>query len=763
MNRKTPAFHYGLIAVCLMLWMTGTALGAEPGVLHGKVVDAVDRLPIKLAKVRVVETGKEVEVNEAGEFDLANMTAGPVALEVSAFGYKSRTLHATVASGQTTFVEVTLNNQPLLNEVMVVTATLQPEPLSALTQSAGVVNNETLRASKTVGIDEVLNEIPGVKAESQAETQEARVSIRGRGVRTAFGVRGVRMLVDGIPESDSTGETQDLTGFDLSAMERIEVVKGPMSARYGATSAGVINMITEQGADVPNIEFSSVFGSYDFMKNQLKVSGTYKPMQYLFNFSRTELDGYREHSHLLAYRLTSRLDFAFDPKTKFSLFVRATDSDSQLPGNLSAADLEGDRRQAAFLFKLFDAQSNIDRVLVGGTFTRRMGTDRELSATFFGRHFDFEVPVPFVFLAGERKTWGGNARYTFKESIGGKSNFFALGVEAQHNHEDRTNYDNNAGNKGVGIQVMEARNFSNVGIYFLDQIKLGEKFDVRAGISYARVMNHVDDLLLADGNDSGERNFQRTTFHVGGAYHFRPEATVYANVSTGFEPPTDSEIGRNPDGHGGLNRNIKPEKTTNYEVGGLFNYHHRAFLNVAAFHLRVDDEIVPTGIGFPQEIFGNAAKAIHNGFELGAGVDLMRDLDFRTAYTFSDFYFKQFINDVGDFSGNQLPGIPRNRLNTTLRYRNPLGIYSTLNWEYVGKIFAEDANQVVNGSYHVVDWYVGYNRFIKHLKINLQYRINNLFDNEYNAYVVVNDRFRGYFYPAPTRNHSGTVSIGWFF
>src|SRR6185295_18244520 len=193
---------------------------------------------------------------------------------------------------------------------------------------------------------------------------------------------------------------------------------------------------------------------------------------------------------------------------------------------------------------------------------------------------------------------------------------------------------------------------SDVGFYWMDLIKLTENLDLRAGISYARINNRVKDLFLVDGDDTGERIFDRVTYQVGGAYHFSPSFTLYSNIVTGFEPPTDSEIGRNPSGTGGLNPNIKPERSINFEVGGLIDIRRRASINFAAFHMRVDDEIVPTGIGFPQELFGNAAKATHNGFELGAGLNISRDLDFRAAYTLSDFYFQEFLNGFGDFSGN---------------------------------------------------------------------------------------------------------------
>lgn len=758
-----------LVVICALciagILMAQTAARAAAGTarLSGRVLDASNRSPVHRATVSIIGPNKEVDVDENGEFSFTELDAGSYSVRITALGYKPRVERVTLSGAEAKKLEFTLSAQPTINEVMVVTASGQVEPLRDATQSIGVIDNEELKIAKTVGLNEVLNEIPGVKAESQSETQEVRISIRGRGVRTGFGIRGVRLLIDGIPESDSSGETQDLTGFDLASLDRIEVIKGPSSALYGATSAGVVNMVTEQGSAVPQVELGSLMGSYGFLKNQVKVSGTYRPMQYLFNVSRTELDGYREHSHLLAYHFTSRLDFHLGDKTGLSFFTRYSDSDSQLPGNLSATDVATDRRQAAFLFKLFDAQSNENRFLMGTTFNHQWGADKNLSVTFFGRAFDFQVPVPFLYINGDRTSFGGNVKFTFKQPIFHKDNFFSLGLEAQHHNQYRKDFDNVAGNPGDSVQRNENRYLSDVGFYWMDLIKLTENLDLRAGISYARINNRVKDLFLVDGDDTGERVFDRVTYQVGGAYHFSPSFTLYSNIVTGFEPPTDSEIGRNPSGTGGLNPNIKPERSINYEVGGLIDIRRRASINFAAFHMRVDDEIVPTGIGFPQELFGNAAKATHNGFELGAGLNISRDLDFRAAYTFSDFYFKEFINGFGDFSGNDLPGIPAHHLNMSLKYRNPLGFYAGMNVDVVGKFFADDANQVANDQYSVANLFVGYNRFFKKYKLTLQYRLNNAFSEKYNEFIVINDRFGGYFYPAPTRNHTGTVSISRFF
>jgi iron complex outermembrane receptor protein len=571
------------------------------------------------------------------------------------------------------------------------------------------------------------------------------------------------MLVDGIPESDSTGETSDLIGIDLDSAHAVEIVKGPMAAQYGASSSGVINVITAKGSPAPFILAKTLFGNYNFWKNQVELSGTQKKTAYLVDFTRTSSDGYREHAKMRTYRLNNRVDLQLDRQTVLTFLFRTADTDSQLPGNLSASNVAADRRQASFLFKLFDAQSNISRAQFGTLFNRHWGDAKSLSATFYVRHIGFEVPVPFVFLNGRRNSFGGDARFSLRQSMRKAQNTMIFGTSLQHDHEVRKDFNNVAGSKGTSVQRDETRRLLNTGFFFLDSFKATEKLDFRAALNYSRVRIQIDDFLLGDGNDSGKRLFEKLSYQFGTTYHLAPTFSLYGSISSGFDPPTITEIGRSPIGSGGLNPDLRPEISNNYEVGGLYTLAQKAFLNFALFRLKVHDQIVPTGIGFPQETFTNAAQSINNGLEVGGGVNILKDLNLRVGYTYSDFHYRTFINGFGDSSGNTIPGIPTNRFFGNLTYFHRSGFFGGIEGQAVGKIFVNDSNTVANDSYEVANWYAGYERNLKRLNLKLLYRMNNLFNEKYSAYIVVNDRFGGYFYPSPTRNNFGMVSVTWYF
>jgi iron complex outermembrane receptor protein len=746
-----------LLALMLALASPGAASSAAAGEVRGTLVAAHDRHPLAGATVTLVDLQRSATADADGRFRLADVPLGTVSLRASALGYMPAVTTLTVTAGLTQ-VELSLAAETRFSEEVVVTASGSPETARRLPYSIGVIGRDELAVNRGVALSEVLNAVPGVKAESQAETQEVRLSIRGRGVRTAFGVRSVRLLYDGIPESDSTGETADLTGIDMGAVERIEVVKGPMSAQYGASSSGVVNLVTAPVSATPVMEAKLGGGSYDFLKSDLGLAGPVGPLRARLNLSRTAQDGYRDHSLLRAYRGTARVSWPLGEDSELSFLGRLTRSESELPGNLSADDVAADRRQASALFTAFDARSDIDRALVGARFTKRWSGERELALTVFGHDTSFEVPVPFVFLAGDRLTGGTSARYSFPLHLGGLANSVLVGADAQWSKEDRQDFANESGVRGSAMFRDEDRRLSNVGIFVMDTLELTRRTTLRAGLNLTRVGVELDDFILEDGNDSGQRDFDQLSYQLALSHRFHDRFTLFLTNSSGFDPPTISEIGRNPDGGGGLHPTLEPETSMNFELGALIEASSRLSFRLGAFRLKVNDEIIPTGTGFPQEVFRNAAETLHQGIEASASLSPLRGLKIVLGYTYSDFDFTRYETEVGDFSGNRIPGIPEHNFHGQVGY-SAGGFRAGLTWRNVGHFFADDANQVVNPHYQVVDLHAGGERALGKAVFSLTVRANNLFDELYSDYVVINDRFGGYFYPSAERNIAASLSV----
>jgi iron complex outermembrane receptor protein len=728
--------------------------------LDGSIRSAATQQPVTTAVVRL-GGGPAASVDAEGEFSIA-LRPGTYAVEVRAPGYLPHTATTKIVAGGRERLDIALVPSLRYDEDLVVTASGRPEAPDDLVHSVGHVSREDLTRAKGVGVDETLNAIPGVKAESQAETQEVRVSVRGRGLRTSFGVSGVRILVDGMPETDATGETSDLTGIDPAALERVEVVKGPMAGQYGASTSGVVNFITPSGGATPTVDVKQSLGSYGFHKTQAVLSGTAGPVRIFGSYSDTGQDGYRAHSRLDSHHLSTRFDARVAGAT-VSAFVRNTSVATQLPGNMSAEEMRADRRAASGLFTAFDARSDIDRTQVGGSMSKAFASRGELALNAFVGSADFNVPVPFVVLDGHRVMSGASGRYYYDSRAGGHANRFSAGVDFQRTTEDRADLENHfGGGRGPEPVRDENRLISNAGIAVLDTFEVTPALTLRGGLNYSSVKIAIDDFLLADGDGSGDTRFSRVSAVGGARYRLSPSASVFGTVSTGFDPPTISAIGRDTDGSG-LNAALRPERSTNIEGGVNLMLPKSASLAASAFYMRIMDEIVPAGTGVPQETFVNAAETRHAGFEAVADVPVAPRVRVRATYTFSGFTYEEFVSRVGDVAGNRLPGVPRNRTTLAVTYSDRLGISAGLGWLANGQMYADDGNAYGNDAYYVTSLFAGYQRQVQHLKINVLYRLNNAFNDEYVAYLVVNDRFNGFYYPSAGRNHGFVIQGGWRF
>ena len=398
-----------------------------------------------------------------------------------------------------------------------------------------------------------------------------------------------------------------------------------------------------------------------------------------------------------------------------------------------------------------------------GTRVNKQWSDRaELTTSAWAGASDFTVPVPFVILQGHRINDGVNGRYFLRHAVAGREASFSAGVDYQRTSEDRTDPANNRGVPGASVRN-EQRILDNVSAFASESVTLTQRVTVRVGANRSDVGINVNDFLVSDGDQSGGKRFAQTSFFAGARYRPVGPATIYANVSTGFDPPTISAIGRSPDGLGGINAQLKPELSTNYEAGVALSLSGRVATRASVFHLRLQDEIVPTGVGVPQETFTNAAQTTHDGLEVSTTVAIVPGLTASAGYTFSSFSYDRFVNAIADVSGNQIPAVPRHRGTVSVRYRHRAGPQAGLDWTGNGVMFVNDANSDVNAPYTVTNAYAGYERPIKHLRLGLRYRVDNLFARQYVVYVVVNDRFGGYDYPSPGRNHTIMVTSGWGF
>jgi iron complex outermembrane receptor protein len=634
--------------------------------------------------------------------------------------------------------------------------------------AVGVVPGESIRRSRQqLGLGESLVRIPGLFAQNQYNfAQDLRLSSRGFGARSSFGIRGIKVYVDGIPATLADGQTQ-VDSIDPGTIGRIEVMRGPASSLYGPAAGGVIQIATEDAPEDPFAEGRVSFGDYGFQKYQLKAGGGMKSVDFVTSLSHLQLDGYRDHSGTRSSILNARFSWEIDDSSDLSLVVNAVDSpQADDPGGLTREQVRQDRRQASPRNLLFDAGEELDQQKLGLVYRRCFGRKHQISVRNYYLLRDFENRLPFVEGGSvnlDRFFAGGDLQYTYADTVFGQSAWLVAGLDLDAQRDDRRRFDNLFGDRGA-LTLDQDEDVTSYGAYLQNGVALPWKLELSGGLRYDRVVFQVDDHFPTDGDQSDRMHFDQLSPAVALVWSPIPKLNAYANVSTSFETPTTTELA-NPFGGGGFNPDLDSQRAINTEIGLKGLVPGRLRYDLALFRIEVDDELVPferpdqPGRSF----FRNAGRSTRNGLEASLGMEPLPGLVAELAYTFSDFRYDRYPTPAGDFGGNRIPGIPRHQLFGEISYRHRSGFFAAWEALYVDDFFADDANTVRSDAYWVSNLRIGHRFRLGRFTITPFLGVNNLFDRKYQGNVRINAARERYFEPAPERNFYGGLGLRYDF
>ncbi|HEX5420671.1 MAG TPA: TonB-dependent receptor [Gammaproteobacteria bacterium] len=652
-------------------------------------------------------------------------------------------------------------------EEIVVTATRLETPLRYVPAAVSVVSKNDIQLGRQqLTLAESLDRVPGVFMQDRYNfAQGLRVSIRGFGARANFGVRGVKILIDGIPATLPDGQAS-ADDVDLGTTSRIEVIRGPSSTLYGNASGGVINVTSEPPPKQPFAELRVSGGNYGFDKTQLKGGGQGDKVGYLFSVSDTNYDGFREHSNAEIKDATGRFNVDLGKDRKLLATVSYTDQPlTNDPGGVTAAIAATDPKAAWPANLAFDAHQSFDQTRVGFVYDMPLSGSNSLTARNYYVWRDFKQFLPFV--AGgvpsfKRFFAGGGLNFNHDGYWLDRPDKLVVGFDAEDQNDDRTLYDNDNGI--IGVQSLDQNeNVTSSGLFLQNQLSITKDLLLTLGARYDQVAFDVTDHFLSDGDDSGKVTENSTSPMAGLVYTISTALNVYGKYSTSFETPTTTEF-YNPSGAGGFNQSLKPQLATNYEVGmrGLIaNRHH---YELAVFTVGVKDELIPFEVpGSPgRDYYVNAGKSTRNGLEFSLVSNETNRIRTTFSYTYSDFTFDHFIDANGDnFSGNTIPGTAKGQIYGEISYQDPNGWFGSLEALHIGKQFANNANTATSAPYTLTDVRFGYQLESGSLHLTPFLAVNNLFDERYNANLRIN-AFGGRFFEAgPGRNLFAGVTINY--
>lgn len=674
-----------------------------------------------------------------------------------------------IATGLFTIgVQAVAEEQATPLEEVSVTATRVGKKVDRIPAAVGVVDEEQIQlGTQQIGLDESLVRIPGIFMQNRYNfAQDLRISIRGFGARSAFGIRGIKILVDGIPETLPDGQS-NVDSIDLGSTQRMEVIRGPVSSLYGNASGGAILVYSEDPPQTPFVSLRPSVGDDGFQKHQLKFGGRHDNLGALANISYLDYDGYRDHSKTESRQLNSRFTYDVSDKAKLSAVVNYIDSPTaDDPGALTAAQVDSDPKQARQANVDFDAGESLDQTRLGLVYDQRIGAAGSLTLRNYYVWRDFKNKLPFVDGGAvnlDRFVVGGGVQYTHSSPVFDRGNRLTVGVDLDAQNDDRQRFDNNLGTKG-NMVFDQNEKVESVGAFVQDEFSLTRRLELTLGGRYDRFRFDVDDNFLADGDDSGKRTMDQFSPSAGILYSLGASTNLYANVSTAFETPTTTELA-NPDG-GGFNQNLDPQTATNYEIGVKGALGRRNRYELALFHIDVKDELVPFELASQpgRVFFENAGKSERRGIEASFTSEPVDGLVASLAYTYSDFTFKKFVDDNGnDFKGNQIPDIPDNLFNAGISYTHPAGLFAGADLLYSDKVFTNNANSAKSNAYTVANLRLGYNGYFGNWEFSPFVGVNNVTDQHYNDNVRINAFGGRYFEPAPERNWYGGFTLRYDF
>jgi iron complex outermembrane receptor protein len=655
-----------------------------------------------------------------------------------------------------------------LQEV-VVTAMRVEKRLNDVPAAVDVVGRDEVQfARQQIGLDESLVQMPGLFMQNRYNfAQDLRLSIRGFGARANFGIRGIRIYVDGIPETLPDGQGQ-VDSIDLGSVERITVLRGSASSLYGNASGGVILIDSEEPPPEPMVEVRSSLGELGYRKHQLKTAGTAGKFSYLLNLSDFEMEGYRDQSEAEGRQVNGTLRYDIDPSSDIHLAINYTDQPvSDDPGALTRAEVATNRRAAAPAALTFDSGESLEQTRIGLAYNKSFGEQHSIRARTYYVTRSFENLL--AFRAGgavtiERDFIGGGLSYTNRSTLWGRNNRLIVGIDTDHQDDDRKRFNNDFGVIGA-MTFDQNEKVKSTGIYLQNELSLTDALELTLGVRYDEVEVKVGDRFLSDGDDSGSRKWTETSPLVALLYKLTPNINLYANISTSFESPTTTEL-VNPSGGGGFNPVIGPQTATNYELGikGAFNERNR--FSAAIFRINVEDELIPFEVpGSPgRSFFRNAGESRREGLELAFGSSPIDGLNITLAYTYSDFVFEDFVDNAGnDFSGNKIPGLPDQVLHGEISWQHPSGFFAAFDAAYVDELFLDNANTEVNDSYTVANLRAGFSREHGPWGWSVFAGANNMFDEKYNANTRINAAAGRYFEPGPGASYYAGASFRYRF
>lgn len=751
------------IAYCLALAgaLAAPVAAQAPGEISGIVVES-DSMPVAGVDVGLVGTSLATTTDATGQFRFRRMDPGAYRVRVSRLGYRTVTIPVSLHSSETATLRVALERTAVEVAAVTVIGTQRDldetrDRLRLVPGAVALVSPEQLRQSRQANLSDVLRLTPGVFVQPRfGAADESQLSIRGSGLRNNFHMRGVNLLVNGMPYRNADGFT-DFESLELLTTEAIEVHKGGNALRYGgSTLGGAINLVTRTGYNTGSFNGFGQGGSFGFTKAQLASGGARNDLDYYASYAHTGLDGYRAWSDQKRDRVNLHTGWILSPGVDLRSFYFFANVREHLPGALTPAEFEADPRQADSVNVADKWGRDYSLHHVGVQLRAQLTPRQRLEIAPYFQYRDIDHPI-FRVIAQISRDWGAEARYENTTPLGGRDHRLIIGLQPSYGNINDRQYDNVAGEHGA-LRKDQWDVAGGLAAYVEDVLAVNRRLSTVLGMRWESAHRKVTDHFLSDGDQSDNRTYQTLSPKLGLLYdlHSGGDAQLFANVSRSFEPPLLLEL-NSLTVPGFID--LEGQDAWQFELGtrgrsarGTLDW------DVSFYDIELKNEILNInvqpfpGAPFTVPTYRNAPRTRHTGVEAGLGWTISRRVRLRTAYTFGRF---TYVED-SSYAGNDIPGAPRHLVQVEGRYTTPSGLSIIPAVEWVPQsYFVNSANTASNEGRTVLGLRAEWTPPRSRLTVFLAGQ--NLTNQRYAATVQVDNAAGRYLEPADGRAIFGGI------
>ena len=688
-----------------------------------------------------------------------------------------------------TVKQVTLEN-------VIVTANRLPITLKSNPGSISLVTPEMLKLMpKTIGVEEALRLVPGVRIDNQHGGERVHVSIRGQGILTERGLRGIGVMLDGIPVNDPSGFAPDLYDVDWATVKDIQVLRGPAAGLYGCgSSAGILYITTNDGGPVPiEGEYIQIFGSNKFFKELAQVDGTQENINYRLSFSREDGNGYRDHQAFWSNKLYEKLNFTPSDKLKITQIVSHTDYFQQNPEGLNRQQFDN-LKQANPDANPFNEYQKTNRTTLGMISSYKINDMNDFEVTPFYRYWNYKETSNKAAEYRRITNPGVSAQYNLHLSSGNVMNNFSVGTDlkwqdigmyklqsaSNPNRVESTDEYNIETDSLLANQIIYQQ---STGLFALYKLDVGN-FNLIGSVRYDKINNELTDKMLGLDSAKTTKDFSRTSARVGASYGFAGEFNLFANWGQGFVPPSTEELANNPVGYSGFNTHLVPATSNSYEIGARGFFSDKLYYELTGFIMDTKNDFFrfkQSGRGNQEVFYGNAGNSRRYGIETYISYNILPNLTWQIAYTFADYRYTSatidpvytdtnYVLTTPPADGQYLPNSPKHQLYSEVVYspvqsvKMSVGVENQSKWAIYtdAKAYNNELDPAIFQNWQ--DGFTLFNAEVTYLwnlgvlNGELSLSVRNLTDEQYMAFTEPDPDGNSY-QPGPGREFFGNLRI----